>query len=416
MQKTYQDLLEHIRTLPVVDTHEHLFPEALRLTESTDFFTAIMGHYLSTDLFSAGMPQHNLDKLRDKHVPFDEKIPFFLPFWEKTDNTAYCRVIKIAAKDLYGIETFNRETLPELNSRFNEMNKPGIYKTILQEKCRIKYCLWDQFYTDKPEKDDFFRLSLRLDDIVLINSSDEIQALEKKYNMSIKTPETLESIMEVAITAHKPRGLTALKCALAYARTLDFTPVSKPEAILVMDKILRNRFSEQDAKTLQDYLMYSLAQKCGWHGLPLQFHTGILEGNGSQIMNTNPALLTDLIIHNPGTRFDIFHAGYPFGGEMAAMAKMFPNVYLDMAWTHIISPAYSQRYLAEWLDTVPVSKILGFGGDYCFAEGTYGHLKIAEENIAQALAVKVNDGIFAMDEAKKYAGMLMFGNADALYS
>jgi hypothetical protein len=412
----YPELLEHIHQLDVADTHEHLIPEAQRTGSPADFFTVTMSHYASSDVLSAGMPQASMEKLRDADFPLNEKIALFMPYWEKTKNTTYCRALKIAAQDLYGIDDISKETLPELSKRLTERNKPGLYKEILREKCRITYCLWDQFYTDDPQKDDFFRLSLRLDNIIMVNSAEDIRSLERQYNTSIQTPEALEEIMEVAITKHKPKGLTAIKSALAYQRTLAYDPVSKPEAMLAMEKILRNRFTERDAKVLQDYSMFSLAQKCCWHQLPLQMHTGLLEGNGNFIRNANPALLTDLIINNPGTTFDIFHGGYPYGGEIAAMAKMFPNVYLDMCWTHIISQTYSVRYLMEWLDTVPASKLLGFGGDYCFAEGTYGHLRIAQENIAKALSVKVEDGVYGIGDAKKIAAMMLSENADALFN
>jgi predicted TIM-barrel fold metal-dependent hydrolase len=321
----------------------------------------------------------------------------------------------IAARDLYHVDGITRETLPEINREMKARNKPGLYREVLQDICKIEYCLWDQFCTDKPEKDDFFRLSLRLDDIVYIDSPDDIKNLEEKSGIAIDRPEALEEIMEIRITDHKPRGLAALKTALAYSRTLDFKPVRRGEAELALERILKNRFTERDAKVLQDYVMYSLAQKALWHNLTVQVHTGMLEGNGNRIMNANPALLSELIINNPGTRFDLFHGGYPYGGELSAMAKMFPNVYLDMSWLHVISPSYAQRYMAEWLDAVPVSKLLGFGGDYLFIEGVYGHLQIAKENIARALADKVADGIFTMKEAVSYAEMILYSNAALLF-
>jgi hypothetical protein len=339
----------------------------------------------------------------------------FLPFWEKASNTAYCRALLIAAKDLYGIDEFTADSLPELNRRMIEKNKPGLYKEILRDRCNIQYCLWDQSYTEHPKKDDFFRLSLRLDDVVMVNSREDIARLEKKHNVSIRNPEGLEEIMEVRITNHKSRGLTSIKTALAYERTLDFQPVSQSEAVLAMDRILRNRFQESDAKVLQDYMMCSVAQKALWHNLTIQVHTGLQEGNGNRIHNARPSLLSSLVLANPDTRFDLFHGGYPYGGEMSAMAKMFPNVYLDMAWLHIISPENTRRYLAEWLDTVPVNKILGFGGDYSFVEGVYGHLAIAKENIAHVLAHKVADGTYTMKEAERYAAMMLYDNPDALF-
>jgi len=412
----YRALKEAIDGMPVVDTHEHLIPEAMRMEGKVDFFTITMSQYASSDLISAGMPLADMEKLRAYGTKLDEKIHLFAPFWEKAANTAYCRALRIAAKDLYGIETINEQTLPELNRRVTEHNKPGLYKNVLKEKCHIKYCLWDQFFTETPERDDFFRLALRLDNLVMINGAEDIKQLEHKYNVSIRNPEAVEEILEIVITNHKPRGLTAIKTALAYERTLDFTRVSRAEAILSMERILRSRFTESDTKVLQDYLMYSLAQKCAWHNLTMQVHTGLLEGNGNDIRNANPALLSPLISHNPDTRFDLFHGAYPYGGMLSAMAKMFPHVYVDMAWAHLISPLYARRYLAEWLETVPVNKILGFGGDYLFVEGVYGHLQMAKENIACVLAEKMAEGLMTADEAKRYAAMMLSENAERLFA
>jgi len=413
--KFYSELFETISEIRVVDTHEHLLPESMRIEGGADFFGVVMTHYASSDLISAGMSADDMEKLRGKDIPFEEKIKIFIPFWERASNTTYCRALEIAARDLYGADEINAGTLPEINRAMKEKCKLGFYKEILQDRCKIKYCLWDQFFYELPEKDDFLRLSLRLDDFVFVNGPEDIINLEKRFDTTISCPECLEELMEKRITEHKPRGLTALKSALAYSRTLDYRQVSHAEAVLSMERMLRGRFLESDAKNVQDFMMYSLAQKAFWHDLTLQMHTGLLEGNGNMIRNANPALLSQLVSANPGTRFDLFHGGYPYGGELASMAKMFPNVYLDMAWLHIISPSYAVCYTREWLETVPVCKLLGFGGDYLFVEGTYGHFQIAKENRAAALSEQVEAGAFGMREAKRYASMMLRENPEALF-
>lgn len=35
-----------------------------------------------------------------------------------------------------------------------------------------------------------------------------------------------------------------------------------------------------------------------------------------------------------------------------------------MTWPYVISPRVVEDALAEWIETVPAQKILGFGGDY----------------------------------------------------
>ena len=63
------------------------------------------------------------------------------------------------------------------------------------------------------------------------------------------------------------------------------------------------------------------------------------------------------------------------------------------------------------LDTVPANKILGFGGDYVFVEGVYGHSVIARREIARVLCQKVEEGRFTEDYALALGHMLLRENA-----
>lgn len=111
--------------------------------------------------------------------------------------------------------------------------------------------------------------------------------------------------------------------------------------------------------------------------LVMQIRTGIHEGSGNILSNSNPELLSNLFLEYPDVTFDIFHIGYPYQNELAVLAKNFPNVFIDMYWAHIISPNASINSLLEWIDTVPLNKISAFGGDYCFIDGVYGHQYMA---------------------------------------
>lgn len=86
-----------------------------------------------------------------------------------------------------------------------------------------------------------------------------------------------------------------------------------------------------------------------------------------------------------------------------------------MCWMHIISPSRARSALSDWLDEVPANKIMGFGGDYLFVEGAYGHSVIARQNIAMVLASKVDEGFYSLDQAKKYARWLLRENAENLF-
>ena len=149
--------------------------------------------------------------------------------------------------------------------------------------------------------------------------------------------------------------------------------------------------------------------------LIIQIHTGLQEGNGNIITNSNPTLLTNLFLEYPDVSFDLFHIGYPYQNEITVLAKNFPNVYIDMCWAHIISPNASINALLEWIDTVPLNKISAFGGDYAFIDGVYGHQYLARENIAKALSKKVSEKLFDIDKAKEIGKMFFYDNPIKLF-
>jgi uncharacterized protein len=157
-------------------------------------------------------------------------------------------------------------------------------------------------------------------------------------------------------------------------------------------------------------MMHYILNIANKKSLIIQIHTGLHEGNGNIITNSNPTLLTNLFLEYPDVRYDLFHMGYPYQNEITVLAKNFPNVYIDMCWSHIISPNSSINALLEFIDTVPLNKISAFGGDYVFVDGVYGHLKLAQQNVARALSIKVEEGIFDLDKAKEAARMLFYDN------
>ena len=86
-----------------------------------------------------------------------------------------------------------------------------------------------------------------------------------------------------------------------------------------------------------------------------------------------------------------------------------------MCWAHIISPAASVNALYEWIDSVPFNKIIAFGGDYMIVDAVYGHQYLARVNVSKALAYKVEEGVFGVDEAKHIAKMLFFDNPKRIF-
>jgi hypothetical protein len=87
-----------------------------------------------------------------------------------------------------------------------------------------------------------------------------------------------------------------------------------------------------------------------------------------------------------------------------------------MNWTYSISPTYAENFLREWLDAIPASKIMAFGGDQRCVENTYGELQIAKKVIANVLTGKVKDGYLTEEEAIKTAQLILHDNAVEFYN
>ena len=162
--------------------------------------------------------------------------------------------------------------------------------------------------------------------------------------------------------------------------------------------------------------MHQIIRNVAERNLVAQFHTGFQSGQLNTIMDTNPALLNNVIMEYPQVRFDLFHGGYPYSGELATLAKNCPNVYADLCWLHIIAPGVAKRALHEWIETIPANKILGFGGDFFHAEGAYGHAQMARAVTVEVLAEKVEEGYLKENEVEELMERILHLNGKTLFS
>jgi predicted TIM-barrel fold metal-dependent hydrolase len=216
--------------------------------------------------------------------------------------------------------------------------------------------------------------------------------------------------------------MKGIKFLSAYMRDLRFDPVDAGTAERVFNRIADEScgmrpsvLGYEETRPLQDHLVHRLVQVAGDLGLVVVFHTGIQAGNYNDLENARPTRLRGIVHRFPRVRFNLLHGGLPFIDEAGMLAKYFPNVTVDMAWMHAISPEISVRALRDWVDLVPRNKILGFGGDYQVVEKVYGHLVLARENIAGALAEKVAQGAMSSQDASAWARALLWENPRVLY-
>ena len=71
--------------------------------------------------------------------------------------------------------------------------------------------------------------------------------------------------------------------------------------------------------------------------------------------------------------------------------------------------------MTEWLDLVPHSKIMAFGGDYMLVEGTYGESRIMGRIVAEVLSEKVEEGVWKLSTAMRVARRILRDNAMRIF-
>jgi hypothetical protein len=418
----YDEIKGHVDRICLVDTHEHLITESERLKSEVDVLATFFPHYASSDLRSAGMTEEELLKIRDPSIPLDDRWEVFEPFWEIIRNTGYARAIEIAARDLYEVDGISSETYRDLSHKIRQRNKKGLYHWVLKECSGVDVSIND---VDNVEVDrSLFAPVYRFSEFLDVKDRKNLEDLGRRVGNPIHTFGEMVSALKAEIGRLAPK-IVGVKIGLAYSRPIRFERVPFSEAEEAFNTIYRVEGMKVNdgpecpgykaLRPMQDYLVHVMIREAERRELPIQIHTGLQEGNENIISNSNPELLINLFMEYKDARFDIFHGAWPYWEELGAIAKNFPNVYIDMCWMHIISPAKSRSALYDWFDEVPANKIMGFGGDYRFVEGSYGHSVIARENVSKVLASKVEERVYSMEQAKKYASWILRENPMRLF-
>ncbi|NLA57832.1 MAG: amidohydrolase family protein [Firmicutes bacterium] len=417
--ETYRAILEAVETIPVIDTHEHLYDYVYSDNRGQDILAEYLMHYLRSDLVSAGLGPEELAKAVDPGLPLIQRWKLVEPYWEASRYTGYGRALDIAVSDIYGIDGIRGETIEELGEVFRQQDRLEHARYVLKELCNIEVSLLDIGSGNCSVDPNLFRCAWQPEDYIMPfvdANGDALARVEANYGSEIRSLDDWMAAFVKELEARLTQGIVALKIALAYVRSLRFEQVSYGVARDSFASALaawRRRDVQSGSvfpRELQDFMMHYVLSVSNEKQLVIQVHTGLLEGNGNILSNSDPTLLNDLFLLYPEVTFDLFHIGYPYQGITTALAKMFPNVFIDMCWSHIISPSAAVSALADFLDAVPYNKICGFGGDYLFVDGVYGHLYLARRNISQALAEKVEEGVFSIDTAIGIAEHLLYQN------
>jgi len=412
--KLQQALFEAMEKMQIVDAHEHLPDERVRLERPADVFT-LFCHYSRLDLFQAGMSEQDFRSLLDPGTPLEVRWKKFAPFWERIRWTCFSRPALIAAERFYGFSDINEKTYQGISAAIQQANTPGIYERVLRKACNIRTCLTNAYTTDVkselliPVLWPPLMYDVRtwedlchpvFDRQADISSLDDYLEASRRYLLKVKA-EGAVAFKMLSFPHGMPDRQKAQEC---FARL-------KSGAVKALESL-----GGSGTNPLRDYLVDEFIKFAGLNDMVIAVHTGFL----STLRHHRPMAVAPLVMRHPDVRFDVYHVGYPRAREGLTLAKCQPNVWVNFCGTYLLSQRFAQAALDEAIDLVPSSKIIAFGGDYGAVHGipvekVYGHLVMAREAIARVLAKRIEEGQMTQTQAVDLARQWFWDNPKELY-
>ncbi|MBQ3078906.1 MAG: amidohydrolase family protein [Clostridia bacterium] len=211
---------------------------------------------------------------------------------------------------------------------------------------------------------------------------------------------------EKAISRAAARGAVGLKTAIAYERSLEF----EKDGRLLAERAFQNGCAaKEEIKGFGDFMMFEIAKIAARLNVPVQIHTGLGALSGSRAIG-----LRDLIHMNPETKFDIFHASYPWCEDVLGLAHNYKNVYVDICWLPLISAEKAASFLKEALELIDSGRII-WGCDTWTSEESMGARLAAHEVIADAVNCFIEKGRISYELGMDIAEKILRTNAKRLF-
>ncbi len=421
---TYQQLREYLDTIKVINTHEHQRWFSQYDGHDINFYTLLNHSYLQADLISAGAPRFDTETINKGDL--DALWVAYGASLDLSRNTSYYGHFLKGFNILYGYDepSFNREGLQSLSQMIADhyKNRDDWYEEAFTKAgFEIMFVdqYWAPFNTDLDPR--YFALVFNINNLVVATTqrtvkyredaplSASLYKLADHEGYSIKTLDDYLLFSDHLLRKFLDKKAVCLKNSMAYGRTLYYEDVSyeQANALFLRDS---SSLSPEEKKALEDFMFHWICEKSVEYDLPIQVHTGYLAGNGNNLENGRPTKLNNLFLKYIKAKFSLFHGGFPWVGEFAALGKTFPNVYLDLVWLPQISREAAVRGLDEMLDCVPYNKLF-WGGDCHFIEESTGSLEFGKSVVAEVLGKRIERGLLTEEVAKDIALKIFRDNA-----
>lgn len=392
-------IFNELENILVIDTHEHMLPPKYHKNMNYSFWD-LMIPYVQFDLVNAGMSNKFMWKNNLTSIEIEECFNEFIKYWKYVKYGGWGNHVVCVLNDNFGIDDIDAENYVKIGELLNETKQPNHYIKIFREQCHIETVLnqsGDEIYTGE---DSYFK---GYADVLKNGIINDITILKNEDGKSV---ESLIELLAKRLYDGKAKGSLFTKFdSSCFMYAPDRTQAEKE-----LNSVLSGE--TVNTEILQSYVYTSLLSYAEELGLICAVHTGVWDN----IYRKSPQHLFKIVEKHNKVKFDVYHMGIPFVRECAFLGKNFPNVSLNLCWSHIVSPATVKNSLDEWLDLVPINKIFAFGGDHtCLPINVPTHLRQAKQNLAEVFSKRVERGEMSVTDAVKIIKMWFYDNPKNFY-
>ena len=428
--KYYEEIRLYIENLKIIDCHDHTIEVG---PEYPDAIHALMVGYFLSDLQSASS-EAEVEFIMDHKLSLEERWPALEKVWKRTCYTGYAQVTRRVMKEMYGEQELTLDALNRIQGKLLNCKDEKFFDEML-EKAGIVARLEDILISDlarhiqstKAVLDGSFKMPPRskliisLPDYHRIPSYEMISSMMSILDADVTTLDEYLMVCWEIFNGLKDFGAVAFKDQSAYRRNIEYSNPSRGDAEKVFNWIMadhrRSASYPDQLAPLDDFLFHEFMRMARDLALPVQIHTGHMAGIRNDVTKTNAAGLRSVLELHREVKFDLFHANWPYSGDILFLAKNYPNVAIDFCWANIIDPIYCQNMMKQIISSVPHGKIHGFGSDFGGQpERAFAHASIAKDNIAMALTDMVEIDYLGVEDAKTIANMWLFENPNEFFN
>ena len=399
---TYDSIYRLIESLPVVSTHEHHLP----------------------DDFQNGLTLDRILERERSYVGWVLDLTPGLDASSRAEFLAQCRHnsyyvwLEKGIQRVYGFrEKITSENWGRVSQQISDFHAdPDAHLRILTETGRYRRAIEDAYFD--PGSDlghpELFASNFRTDMFVRcfhpdVLDHDSMNPFRHYPGIPSGNFDDYLDAVQARVLRWRENGGVALKSASAYDRPLSYGEGDRAAAAQVFGR-RPETVSPGERAAYEDFVLNWFCRMAVRLEVPFQVHTGLAQLSGSR-----PLLFEPTIMRHPDVHFVLFHAGFPWYGEIAGLAHNHANVSLDMVWAPLISATAAIAALHQFLEVARSSDRIVWGSDTWTSEEAIGALLAWQYVVATVLSEKVDSGYFDMAEAEALVHKLMYRNAARLY-